>query len=138
MWTWPTSAGLADVTSRFAKVVTGVGAGFWLGANAVALKTNGGERATVDAAAWVVEGGMLISVVNVAGAITGEVSVILPDGLRVKAIRQVAWGSSGWVIKDGNQLVRTGMGAVESDIVVIDIVFRESNGPASGNLTATS
>ncbi len=138
MWTWPTSGALADVTSRFAKIVTGIGAGFWLWANGRILQTEGAPSGSVDVAAWVVGERILVSVVNVAGEITGRVTVTLPDGVRAKAIQQVAWGSSGWVARGGNQLVRTGMGAVESDIVVIDIAGGLLNGPAIGNLTATS
>ena len=138
MWTWPTSGALADVTSRFAKVVTGIGAGFWLGANGRVLETEGASSRSLDAAAWVVGERMLVSVANVAGEITGRVTVTLPDGVKAKAIQQVAWGSSGWVFRGGNQLVRTGMGAIESDIVVIDIAGGLLNGPAIGNLTATA
>lgn len=138
MWTWPTSAALADVTSRFAKVATSIGAGFWVGANGRILETKGALSGTVDAAAWVVGQGMLVSVVNVAGVINGRVTVTLPDGVQAKAIRQAAWGSSGWVISGGNQLVRTGIGALESVILVIDVAGGALNEPASGNLTATS
>ena len=138
MWTWPTSAALADVTSRFAKVVTGVGAGFWVGANARMLQTEGAPSGSLDAAAWVVGGRMLVGVVNVAVEITGRITVMLPDGVQAKANRQVAWGISGWVVRGGNQLVRTGMGPMESDIVILDVAGGLLNEPAAGNLTATS
>ena len=138
MWTWPTSSTLADVTSRFAKVATGVGAGFWLGTNGRRIEVSGVPSGNVDAAAWVLGGKMLVSVINVAGSLGGRVVMTLPNGVQAKAIQQVAWGSSGWVVSRGNQLVRTGMAATESEILVLDIVGGAPSELGSGNLTATS
>ena len=140
MWTWPTSAALADLTSRFAKVATGVGAGFWLGANVEMLEGSGGGElgGQVDAAAWVVGGMILISIVNVAGQINGRIEMRLPRGLQARSTPQVAWGSNGWRVTGGNQLVRYGMGPIESDILILAVTGGTLSQSEGANLTATS
>lgn len=137
MWTWPTSAALAGVTSRFAKVVTDIGAKFWLGANGQRLEVRGAPSGSVDAVAWLVGQRMLVSIVNVGGPITGRVTVILPDGVRTEKVPQVAWGNAPWLPRGGKQLWQTGMSAMESDLMDFDVVGGALNELAIGNLTAT-
>ena len=138
MWTWPTSPALEDVTGRFAKVATGVGAGFWLGANSKALVVNGVPNQSVNAAAWIVGGNMLVSIVNVAGALSGRIVVSLPNGVRARAVRQSVWGGSGWAVSGVNKLVKTGMGAVESDVLIINLAGGALDELGGGNMTASS
>lgn len=137
MWTWPTSAELAGVTSRFAKVVTDIGAKFWLGANGQRLEVRGAPSGSVDAVAWLVGQRMLVSVVNVGGPITGRVTVILPDGVRLEKVPQVAWGNAPWLPRGGNTLFETRIEAMECTLMDFDVVGGALNEPASGDLTAT-
>ena len=64
----------------------------------------------VDAAAWVVGGMISISVVNIAGKISGRIEMILQLGLQAGSIPtpQVVWASNGWRVTRGNQLFRNG------------------------------
>lgn len=93
MWTWPTSPPLSDVSTQFAKLATGAGPTFWLGA--VERQIQVIQGALVDAAVWVVGDQMMVSVVNVGGDVSRSVVVILPDGIVAQSVKHVFWAVVG-------------------------------------------
>lgn len=80
MWTFPTTPDLTDVTSRLAKVLTGLCAAYFLGAEMVMGLAVAGAIA-IDASAWWVGDSILVSIVNSDYEDTiGSVTINLPAG----------------------------------------------------------
>ncbi|KAE9961843.1 hypothetical protein BLS_001260 [Venturia inaequalis] len=127
-WNFPTTEELKIVTAGLAKVLSAADVtGFLLGARPVGLlgegMAGGGKVSEdLDVATWKVGGKMLASIVYVGlEGYVGGVGVKLPAKVK-SGIRQV-WpveGSTGWVVKDGS-LVKSGLGAMEVSILVLDV-----------------
>ncbi|KAF2456422.1 hypothetical protein BDY21DRAFT_287945 [Lineolata rhizophorae] len=118
-WIYPTTDSIAAATRALARVVTSEEiTAFLLGSSTQSLEVHS-PPAAVDAAAWVRESKMLVSVVNSGRATQARVSIILPE--MVVGIAASKWGDgSGWKAA-GRELSRNGLGKYEVDIVVLDL-----------------
>ena len=118
MWDYPTEPDLANVTSVLSKALTSANvSSFLLGSFVSALGVEGMTR--VDAAGWTVGNQMLISVVNknYVDLPLANVSISLPT--TAASVGQAAWGAP-WSL-EGNKLVKTGLGALEVNLFVIQL-----------------
>jgi hypothetical protein len=122
MWDFPTSSEILGVTDELATVLTSeTVARFLIGAPITQqLSVTGGDR--VDAAAWVQNGQLLISILNLNyGALTGKITVKLPEKLKARSIASTLWGGSKWEV-EGQQLSSQGLDGLAVSILVVDLV----------------
>lgn len=118
MWTWPTTDELANVTSRLGKVLTGTDVTeFTLGTTPVPLSVQGSKD--VDAAGWILDDEMLVSVTNTFGSTSGPVSLQVPSKEKASSIGPVFWGSA-WTLEKG-ALSKASMAGFESDLFLIKL-----------------
>ncbi|KAF7720291.1 Glycoside hydrolase superfamily protein [Penicillium ucsense] len=117
MWDYPTTAELAQVTSRLSRVLTGEPVSrFLLGAPTVPLHATG--HPNMDIASWRVGSQMLVSVVSLQSTSwEAQVTVPLPAGAR--AVSRVLWGSKEWGLSGGCLSKKGGRG-LETDLIVVD------------------
>ncbi|OKL56298.1 hypothetical protein UA08_08550 [Talaromyces atroroseus] len=121
MWDFPTSTEILGVTDQLATVLTSeTVARFLIGAPITQkLEVNGGDR--VDAAAWVQNSQLLISILNLNyGDLTGEIMVKLPENTRARSIARTLWGDSKWRV-DGQQLLSQGLNGLAVSILIVDL-----------------
>jgi hypothetical protein len=97
MWDFPTTADILNVTNRLAAVLTKEPvAGFLVGARLVQRLGVVGAG-NVDAAAWVKDGEVLVSVVNLDyGDTISNVTVSLPEDVKVTEVSRSLWGDACW------------------------------------------
>ena len=124
MWTFPTTAELTDVTSRLARVLTGVCAEYILGANIMTEPAVDGAN-DIDVSAWKTGNSILVSIVNSAHEnTTGPISLSLPGGLRATNIKQVLWGDGGWHLtstSSASHLERSDIQSLSTDILILSV-----------------
>ena len=124
MWIFPTTAGLTDVTSRLARVLTGICATYILGAEPMTEPAVDGVSA-IDVSAWKTGDSILVSIVNSAHEnTTGRISLSLPRGLLATNIRQVLWGDGGWHLtstSSASHLERSHIQSLSTDILILSL-----------------
>ena len=122
MWIFPTTASLTDVTSKLARVLTGICANYILGADTITAPAVDGAN-PIDISAWKTGDSILVSIVNSAHEdSTGPISVGLPGGLRATSVVQVVWGDGGWRLtsrSEGTRLERLGVQGLSTDILIL-------------------
>ena len=124
MWIFPTTAELTDVTSRLARVLTGICANYILGADIMTEPAVDGVSA-IDVSAWKTRDSILVSIVNSAHENTTEpISLSLPEGLRATTITQALWGDGGWHLtstSSATHLQRSGIQSLSTDILILSL-----------------
>ncbi|KEQ91479.1 hypothetical protein AUEXF2481DRAFT_69850 [Aureobasidium subglaciale EXF-2481] len=119
MWDFPTKADILDVTNRLAAVLTKEPvADFLVGAPLLQeLKVVGAGN--VDAAAWVKEDEVLISIVNLDyGNTASNVTVILPGEVEVTKVSKSFWGDTSWSTH-GNRLTVSSLMGLEVSLLLL-------------------
>lgn len=119
-WLWPTSEALAGAHGKLAGVVTGEEVVRFVvggeGPRNIEVEVPGTE--VVDVASWVVEGRMLVSVVNGGYVdIDGVVEVPVPNAT---VIESTPWGSVEWKLEDG-KLSAPLLPALATSMVILDL-----------------
>ncbi|EKG10780.1 Glycoside hydrolase subgroup catalytic core [Macrophomina phaseolina MS6] len=117
MWNFPVTQDILRATNELAAVLTAEEVGAYLiGAPLTSgLVVSGAER--VDAAAWVADGGVLVSVVNLNyGSVAGNITVRLPEGVDVRAVGQSLWGEAEWSVS-GSAISIGGLAGLEVSLV---------------------
>ena len=121
-WAYPTAAEVSGVMGGLAGVVAGEEVvGFVLGGWRVSLGVTvaGAGVGSLDAAAWVVGGRVLVCVVNLGGGnATSSIEVALPASAAGMGAEEVLWGSGGWSVQ-GGKLVKSGIGGLEATLVAL-------------------
>jgi hypothetical protein len=100
MWDFPTKADILDVTNKLAAVLTKQPvAGFLVGAPLTQkLKVAGAEN--IDAAVWVKDDEILVSIVNLDYKNTiSNVTVSLPEGIEAGGNLTNLWGDGSWSLR---------------------------------------
>ena len=123
MWTFPTTPDLTNVTSKLAKVLTGVCAGYLLGAEILTGLAVDGAGA-IDASAWRVDDSILISIVNSDYQDTEEsITIDLPVGVIATSITSVLWGDGGWRLTASfsKQIHRFSLKGLSTDILTLSL-----------------
>lgn len=123
MWTFPTTPDLINVTSKLAKVLTGVCAGYLLGAEIMTGLAVDGASA-IDASAWRIEDTLLLSIVNSDYQDTTEpVTLDLPAGVVANSINNVLWGDGEWYLTASSsvQIRRSGLQDLSTDILILSL-----------------
>jgi hypothetical protein len=119
MWDFPTKSDILDVTNRLAGVLTkDPVASFLVGARLVQmLKITGAGN--VDAAAWVKDDEILVSVVNLDYSNTkSNVTVSLPEGVKATEISTSLWGAGCWSVH-GNKLSINSLMGLEVSLLLL-------------------
>lgn len=115
MWDYPTEPGIANITGLLSQKLTSTTvAGFLLGSFEMPIVVQGVQR--VDAAAWMIGGKTLVSVVNKNYVDSGaNVTMELPRA--ASKVEEVVWGS-GWTVSEGTAY-KVGLDALEVDIFIV-------------------
>ncbi|KAK1479743.1 hypothetical protein CTAM01_14559 [Colletotrichum tamarilloi] len=121
MWNYPATPELEGLTSKLAGVFTNEAAvEFLLGTERTQdLAVEGAKR--VDAAVWVDEAKkqVLVSVVNLSyDEISGEIRVVLPDGVEVGEVVEVLWGNVAWEMVDGGLVATEGLLGLQTSVFI--------------------
>ncbi|KAK0381323.1 hypothetical protein CLIM01_01292 [Colletotrichum limetticola] len=121
MWNYPATPELEGLTSKLAGVFTNEAAvEFLLGTERTQdLAVEGAKR--VDAAVWVDEAKkqVLVSVVNLSyDEISGEIRVVLPDGVEVGEVVEVLWGDVAWEMVDGSLVATEGLLGLQTSVFI--------------------
>ncbi|KAK1532218.1 uncharacterized protein CCOS01_04201 [Colletotrichum costaricense] len=121
MWNYPATPELEGLTSKLAGVFTNEAAvGFLLGTERTQdLAVEGAKR--IDAAVWVDEAKkqVLVSVVNLSyDEISGEIRVVLPDGVEVGEVVEVLWGDVAWDMVDGGLVATEGLLGLQTSVFI--------------------
>ncbi|KAK3308768.1 uncharacterized protein B0T15DRAFT_391864 [Chaetomium strumarium] len=118
-WVWPTSDVLAGAHGALAKVLTSTEvAGFVVGGDGpgrIDVEVPGTD--VVDVARWVVDGKMLVSVVNGGYVDVDSVEVSVPNAT---VIESTPWGSVDWKL-EGESLSVALLPALATSLVVVDL-----------------
>ncbi|KAB2571125.1 hypothetical protein DBV05_g10224 [Lasiodiplodia theobromae] len=123
MWNFPVTEDILEVTNRLAAVLTGEAVADYLIGRPLTkgLEVSGASR--IDAAAWVDEEAVLVSVVNLNyGNVAGDVKVKLPEGVEVEAVQESVWGDATWST-DGNSLSIPALKGLEVSMLVLKRVI---------------
>ena len=119
MWTWPTTAELAGVTSKLANTLTQDCAKWILGGKRLGPSSVIGGQGGVDVSVWMAGTEIMISVINTSrNAQRGTVKVQMPDGIKITSRGSTIWGDgSAWNI-DGSQssILRANTPALSVDV----------------------
>ncbi|KAK1484320.1 hypothetical protein CCUS01_04032 [Colletotrichum cuscutae] len=121
MWNYPATPELEGLTSKLAGVFTNEAAvEFLLGTERTQdLAVEGAKR--VDAAVWVDEAKkqVLVSVVNLSyDEFSGEIRVVLPDGVKVGEVVEVLWGDVAWEMVDGSLVATEGLLGLQTSVFI--------------------
>jgi hypothetical protein len=119
MWDFPTKADILNVTNRLAGVLTKEPvASFLVGAPLTQqLKVAAAE--TIDAAAWVKDDEVLVSVVNLDyGDTKSNVTVSLPEGVKATEVSRSLWGDACWSIH-GNKISVDSLMGLEVSLLLL-------------------
>ncbi|KAI4740578.1 hypothetical protein E4T50_08982 [Aureobasidium sp. EXF-12298] len=119
MWDFPTKADVLDVTNRLAAVLTKEPvASFLVGARLVRMLGISGAG-NVDAAAWVRDDEVLVSVVNLDYSNTkSNVTVSLPEDVEATEISTSLWGAGCWSVH-GNKLSINSLMGLEVSLLLL-------------------
>lgn len=125
-WDFPTTAELAGVTAELAGLFnTSTVTGYLIGAprtQDVGVVSGSGN---VDATVWVKEAEKtaLVSVVNLDyEAVSGQVTVELPDGLSVAGLGETFWGNATWTVEDdGSIAIPDGLDGLEVSVFTVTL-----------------
>lgn len=100
-WVWPFSESLGVIMGKFGSTVANQPVrDFIVTGKAQLVKVKSHE--VVDAAYWVGESQVLVSVVNGGyEAIQGEISIPLPKSITLKSKDAVVWGNGTWTLGEG-------------------------------------
>ncbi|KAL0781925.1 hypothetical protein CaCOL14_003260 [Colletotrichum acutatum] len=125
MWNYPATPELEGLTSKLAGVFTNEAAvGFLLGTERTQdLAVEGAKR--VDAAVWVDEAKeqVLVSVVSLSyDEISGEIRVVLPDGVEVGEVVEVLWGDVAWAMGDGGLVATEGLLGLQTSVFIAELL----------------
>ncbi|KAG6008056.1 hypothetical protein E4U21_005069 [Claviceps maximensis] len=134
-WVWPFTDSLGKPMGSFAAAVSGKSVReFMVKGQPVRLAVAGSNHdatGLVDAVCWIAEEGdkVLVSVVNGGyGAIDGDVSIALPDGMVVKKREAVVWGSGTWAwAKEkrqghgGGVLTLRGQSGMATNMIIVNV-----------------
>ncbi|KAK3299364.1 uncharacterized protein B0H64DRAFT_422840 [Chaetomium fimeti] len=118
-WVWPTSAVLAAAHGELARVLTrGEVLGFVVGGEGPSvLEVEAEGTEVVDVAGWVVDGRMLVSVVNGGYVDVEGVAVLVPN---TTAIESTPWGTVEWKLEGGKLSVPL-LPALATSLVILDL-----------------
>ncbi|EAQ90539.1 hypothetical protein CHGG_02474 [Chaetomium globosum CBS 148.51] len=118
-WVWPTSEVLAVAHGELARVLArGEVLGFVVGGEGpgiLGVEPEGTE--VVDVAGWVVDGKMLVSVVNGGYVDVEEVAVLVPNAT---VIESTPWGTVKWKLEGGKLSVPL-LPALATSLVILDL-----------------
>jgi hypothetical protein len=119
-WVWPTSGVLAKAHGKLATAVTGEEVVKYVvggeGPRKMEVEASGTE--VVDAVGWVVDGKMLVNVVNGGYVdIEGGVEILVPNAT---VIDSAPWGSVQWKL-EGGKLSVPRLPALATSMVILDL-----------------
>ncbi|KAK4251038.1 hypothetical protein C7999DRAFT_37928 [Corynascus novoguineensis] len=122
-WLWPASETLARAHGALARVLTrGPVLPFVVGGEGprlvVDVHVDGSSSEIVDVASWIVDGKMLVSVVNGGYVDVGNVEVPVPNAT---VIESTPWGSAEWKLEEGKLSVPL-LPALAGSIVIVDLL----------------
>ena len=119
MWNYPAPSDIVDVTNRLATVFAkDEVVGFLLGQPLTQRLGANADR--VDAAAWVSESQVFLSIINLNyGDLKGDVTVKLPDDVNAGSISTSLWGDSTWSVQ-GNTVTTDGLLGLEVALLILD------------------
>ncbi|KAJ0313179.1 hypothetical protein COL5a_004030 [Colletotrichum fioriniae] len=125
MWNYPATPELEGLTSKLAGVFTNEAAvGFLLGTERTQdLAVEGAKR--VDAALWIGEAKkqVLVSVVNLSyDEISGEIRVLLPDGVEIGEVVEVLWGDVAWEMGEGGLVATEGLLGLQTSVLIAELL----------------
>ncbi|KAI4727604.1 hypothetical protein E4T49_04702 [Aureobasidium sp. EXF-10728] len=119
MWDFPTKNEILDVTNRLAAVLTtDPVAGFLIGARLIQeLEVKGAGN--IDAAAWVRDDGVLVSIVNLEyNNVDASVTVVLPEDVEAVEVSEGFWGDAKWSV-DANKLSTDSFKGLEVSLLLL-------------------
>ncbi|THY27280.1 hypothetical protein D6D01_04170 [Aureobasidium pullulans] len=119
MWDFPTKAEILEVTNKLAAVLTDEKvAKFLIGAPLTQeLKVAGAGN--IDAAAWTKDGEVLVSIVNLDyGNTPSNVTVTLPEGVKVAHMEEGLWGNATWSVH-GDKLSTNSVMGLEVSLLLL-------------------
>ncbi|EXF78230.1 hypothetical protein CFIO01_00225 [Colletotrichum fioriniae PJ7] len=125
MWNYPATPELEGLTSKLAGVFTNEAAvGFLLGTERTQdLAVEGAKR--IDAALWIDEAKkqLLVSVVNLSyDEISGEIRVVLPDGVEIGEVVEVLWGDVAWEMGEGGLVATEGLLGLQTSVLIAELL----------------
>lgn len=126
MWDFPTTEELSSLTSTMASLFTATEApAFLIGAarhQDLAIAQGGSN---IDAAAWIDQatGRALVSVVNLNyDAVSGPVTISLPDGTSGSSVTDGLWGSTAWEVgQNGTLSAAEGLSRLETAVFLVSL-----------------
>lgn len=116
MWDFPTTPEILQITTRLAPILTNSTiSNFFLTKPRFALSPSspsaGAQKTDIDAAIWIDEEMILVSIVNLGlQNLGGEILISLPDGIRVDekiGRMEKLWGEANWIGVDGGKTLRS-------------------------------
>lgn len=118
-WDWPTVPDIAAVTSQLAKVITVAPVSRFLLGSATNMKLPVKGQSRIDVSAWILNGQMLVSIVNMDYlASRNNVSITLPAA--IASLSSTAWGQGNWSFR-GETLYKVGLSSLEVDLLIFDL-----------------
>lgn len=116
MWDFPTTPEILQITTRLAPILTNSTiSNFFLTKPRFALSppssSSGAQKTDIDAAIWIDEDKILVSIVNLGlQNLGGEILISLPDGVMVDekiGRMEKLWGEANWIGVDGGKTLRS-------------------------------
>ena len=116
-----TPSEIVQITNKLATVFTNATVSdFFIGETIHKTLEYEGAAADIDAAAWVGEQYVLVSIINLAYAdVAGDITVYLPDGVEVLAGVENVWGEAVWTTSGG--IVSTnGLMGLQTSLLILE------------------
>lgn len=116
MWDFPTTPEILQITTRLAPILTNSTiANFFLTKPRFALSPSSSssqaQKNDIDAAIWIDDDMILVSIVNLGlQNLGGEILIDLPDGVMVDEKiggMEKLWGEANWIGVDGGKTLRS-------------------------------
>lgn len=116
MWDFPTTPEILQITTRLAPILTNSTiSNFFLTKPRFALSSSspsaGAQKTDIDAAIWIDDDKILVSIVNLGlQNLGGEILISLPDGVEVDekiGRMEKLWGEANWIGVDGGKTLRS-------------------------------
>ncbi|PSR80142.1 hypothetical protein BD289DRAFT_455485 [Coniella lustricola] len=127
-WDFPTTAELAGVTAQLAGLFNNSAVtSFLIGSPRTQDLGVVGGGGIVDAAVWVKEEEeenktALVSIVNLDyDAVSGPVTVALPERLSVSGVKTNVWGNTTWTVEDGAITVAGGLDGLDVSVLIVTL-----------------